>query len=395
MPNGWRQVRLGDVVARRKEPVRVIDEPAYTLMGIRWRHLGAYQRGDHVTSPARASTMFRMREGDFVFNRIDTDKGAVAVVGSDLDGALASNEFPAYRCAEQHLLPAYLWLHFQLPSVQRQLRGSGSEGRARWRESDFENHLLVIPPVADQRRIVHLIGTLEQAEQRARGVLDAALILRDQVCMWLADASDDAPLADLADIQFGRAFESSRFSDTGEARLLRGDNVSIGDLRWEGVRYWPSIDARDSAFQLEAGDVVIGMDRPVISAGVRVALVEKSDLPALLVQRVARVRLHQGLNARALVSLLGSAQVAAMFVNGQTGAFVPHLAAKDIRELRVPIHAVRGPHAETLTQIHSLGVRGRQHLQGLGRLKETLLSALLSGEHEIAESYDELMEVAS
>ena len=41
-------------------------------------------------------------------------------------------------------------------------------------------------------------------------------------------------------------------------------------------------------YQLCAGDVLLSLDRPVISSGFKVAQVREEDLPALLVQRVGR-----------------------------------------------------------------------------------------------------------
>ncbi|WP_166786063.1 restriction endonuclease subunit S [Cryobacterium lyxosi] len=111
--------------------------------------------------------MYRMRQGDFVFNRIDTDKGAFGVVDSKMSGAVASNEFPAYVCDQSQLLSEYLWLHFQQETVLGALRAAGSEGRARWKEADFERHTILLPSLAEQRRIVDLIGALDETIEAA------------------------------------------------------------------------------------------------------------------------------------------------------------------------------------------------------------------------------------
>jgi type I restriction enzyme S subunit len=88
----------------------------------------------------------------------------------------------------------------------------------------------------------------------------------------------------------GFAFPSAEFSSSSDdVPLLRGANISVGKLRWEDVVYWKRSDGDGlRRFELAEGDIVLGMDRPVISGGVRVARVTARDLPCLLLQRVVK-----------------------------------------------------------------------------------------------------------
>ena len=55
-------------------------------------------------------------------------------------------------------------------------------------------------------------------------------------------------------------------------RLVRGDNVIQGQLRWENAARWPSDHQDDiGRYRLEPGDVVLAMDRPWIEAGLKYA----------------------------------------------------------------------------------------------------------------------------
>jgi type I restriction enzyme, S subunit len=76
----------------------------------------------------------------------------------------------------------------------------------------------------------------------------------------------------------GYAFQSFGFSDNDEdTKLLRGINVGVNSLKWNEVVYWrrkPS-DGLD-AYVMQEGDIVIGMDRPLISEGIRVAKVKET-----------------------------------------------------------------------------------------------------------------------
>ncbi|MCD5422676.1 hypothetical protein LRS71_24505 [Rhodococcus pyridinivorans] len=130
----WRHLPAGKIARQRREIVRLEPGVEYRTMGVRWYGKGAYDRGIVTTETVKAKHLYRAREGDFTFNRIDTDKGAFDVVSTELDGALTTNEFPLYEVDEEEIDTRFLLLYFQSPEVLRQIGAvrAGSEGRARW-----------------------------------------------------------------------------------------------------------------------------------------------------------------------------------------------------------------------------------------------------------------------
>jgi type I restriction enzyme, S subunit len=141
-------------------------------------------------------------------------------------------------------------------------------------------------------------------------------------------------LGEVAEILPGYAFKSAEFSeDPNDTRLLRGDNIGHGRLRWDRTKRWPADRAADmSRYGLESGDVVLAMDRPWIDSGLKYAVVRKHDLPALLVQRVARLRGGPMLDQGFLRWLIGSAPFIRHVQAVQTGTAVPHISGKQIEE---------------------------------------------------------------
>jgi len=140
-------------------------------------------------------------------------------------------------------------------------------------------------------------------------------------------------LGDVTDLLTGFPFKSDRYVEHAEApRLLRGDNVAQGALRWDGAKRWPQ-DATDdvAAYRLREGDVVLAMDRPWIEAGLKYASVRVSDLPSLLVQRVARLRGNERLDTRFLKYVIGSSSFTNYILAVQTGTAVPHISSGQIR----------------------------------------------------------------
>jgi type I restriction enzyme S subunit len=85
------------------------------------------------------------------------------------------------------------------------------------------------------------------------------------------------------------------------------------------------------------GDLVIGMDRPLISDGMRVAKVSKEDLPCLLLQRVAKLSTGPHLNSDYLFRLLASDMFVAHFSPETTGVSVPHISPEQICNFVIPV----------------------------------------------------------
>jgi type I restriction enzyme S subunit len=87
-----------------------------------------------------------------------------------------------------------------------------------------------------------------------------------------------------------------------------------------------------AAYLLREGDVIVAMDRPWIAAGLKFASVRSSDLPALLVQRVARLRGARRLDTGFLKYLIGSHSFTEYILAVQTGTAVPHISGSQIKD---------------------------------------------------------------
>ncbi|MFC3640190.1 restriction endonuclease subunit S [Camelimonas fluminis] len=146
-------------------------------------------------------------------------------------------------------------------------------------------------------------------------------------------------LGDQADLLTGFPFRSEEYSTNCSAiRLLRGDNVVQGGIRWKDAKRWPLENLKHFArFELEVGDLVIAMDRTWIEAGLKVAPIGEQDTPSLLVQRVARVRSKAGFSQAYLRHLVRSFDFESYVKQAQTATAVPHISPTDIREYRIPV----------------------------------------------------------
>lgn len=93
----------------------------------------------------------------------------------------------------------------------------------------------------------------------------------------LAMASEwrEVQLGDVAILTTGFPFKSQHYTSELDApRLIGGDNIVQGQLRWESVRRWPrDMTTGLDDYWLEPGDVVLAMDRPWIEAGLKRAFI--------------------------------------------------------------------------------------------------------------------------
>src|SRR5690606_27277436 len=110
-------------------------------------------------------------------------------------------------------------------------------------------------------------------------------------------------------------------------KLVRGDNVTEGSLRWgDKTRIWKIITQDLDRFYLDENDIVIGMDGSKV--GKNFALIQKEDLPLLLVQRVARIRATSPLIAKYIYYSISSFNFKYHVNFSKTDPAIPHITLK-------------------------------------------------------------------
>lgn len=142
-------------------------------------------------------------------------------------------------------------------------------------------------------------------------------------------------LGDVTEMLVGFAFKSAGFldADSDGVRLLRGDNVQQGYIRWgDKTKKWPTAECDElERYQLAENDVILAMDRPIVGDGLKMAWIKPEDLPALLVQRVCRLRGKPGLALTSFIRyVLAAPEFSAHIHRITTGANIPHISGKDI-----------------------------------------------------------------
>lgn len=140
-------------------------------------------------------------------------------------------------------------------------------------------------------------------------------------------------LGEHVELLTGFPFKSQDFAESG-VRLARGDNVKRGHFEWgENTKYWHSVTPELSRFLLLEKDVLIGMDGSRV--GENWARVKSSDLPCLLVQRVARLRARDGLDQGYLWQLIANPDFVRFIKANRTGTSIPHISGPQIKTFQI------------------------------------------------------------
>lgn len=149
------------------------------------------------------------------------------------------------------------------------------------------------------------------------------------------------PIRSVASLQNGYAFKSEWFQSSG-IRLLRNVNVGHGAIEWAARVCLPEAMAEEfKRFSLAEGDIVVSLDRPFITTGTKVAIVQKHDLPCLLLQRVGRFQLdEERIDAGFLFLWVQSPSFTSQIDPGRSNG-VPHISSKQIESAELILPPVK------------------------------------------------------
>ena len=182
------------------------------------------------------------------------------------------------------------------------------------------------------------------------------------------DAWEQRKLGEVANLLTGFPFESKKFVREG-IKLVRGMNVKRGylDFSEELCECWSSSQGLEN-YLLNSGDILIQMDGALI--GKSYAKIKENQLPALLVQRVTRVRIQNQISDGSFVYQQIQKGFLTYIKGTKTETAVPHLSLNDIESFEIATPSVDeekkiGAFFESLDHLITLHQRKYDKLQVL------------------------------
>ena len=163
----WRSTTLGEIVAINPESVRGLPDQASIRyvdigsvsdsMGIDAANLESFRLHE---APSRAQRIIRAY--DVIVSTVRPNLRAFALVEPQLDGEVASTGFTVLRASEA-TLPGYIWAVVREECFVDWLmsRVTGSNYPA-VRAADIAAYECKLPPIDEQRRIVEVVGAMDE-----------------------------------------------------------------------------------------------------------------------------------------------------------------------------------------------------------------------------------------
>ncbi|KQH80139.1 hypothetical protein AO501_32800 [Mycobacterium gordonae] len=399
----WEQKRLSEVTTQVQDAVKVVDGESYPLLGVRWYAEGPFLREIVTSETSKATRFFRVRSGQFIYNRLFAWKGSFGLVGSDLEGSCVSNEFPLFECDRSRLLPEFLNLHFRQPKVWEDIErvSTGTTAsRNRWKESQFNDHLIALPLVAEQRRIVDVMEAVDaQIDALAAEIKAARALLRARRSELLVHDSATIPVKRAFSVLMGRQRAPQHAIGPYMTNYLRSANIGDGVLDLADVKQMNFNPAERAKFGLREGDVLVS-EGSASAAAVGLSAVWHGEIedPVCFQKTLLRFRAIDGVTTAAFTNHWCQwAFESGTFLEISSGTNIKHITA--VRVLEVPV-ALPGIEVQS-TIANELDTLETQHaaigaeIAHLRSLRSVLLASLLSGKIEIPESYDALLEKVS
>lgn len=403
LPPGWQTRLLGQVceINPRRPPLQRPDDAPTTFIPMP----AVAEFGAGITSPEirpyasvrKGYTYFA--EGDVLFAKITPcmQNGKHAIAHDLADGVgFGSTEFHVLRPHQDTTAP---WLHLFLlqPRILQDAAANltGAVGQQRIPPEYLASLTIPLPPLPDQRRITTALQAQLAAVAQARSALHAQLnATRTLTAAHLRTAFNSEvtrswpriPIGEMAELQSGYAFKSDWFVPNG-IRLLRNANVSQDRLDWTDTVFLPTARKEEfPTYDLREGDIVLSLDRPVVSGGLKVARVTTSDLPALLLQRVGRFRPSAALDTNYLFHFLHTQDFIGEITAHDQSLGVPHVSPKQVERVRIPMPPLADQRAiaaridTTLAETRALAAHQSARITTLDFLPTALFREAFSGQ---------------
>lgn len=189
------RTRFVDVMTRVRLPVKIEPTAEYPEVGVRSHGRGTFLKNPITGALLGAKKVFWLTPGDLTFNLVFAWEGAVALLGDDVAGKVASHRFPTYRGSSEWVAE-YAAHYFRTPEGAHALLDYSPGGAGRNKTLSLkrlENHVMPFPSDEVGRSIVATLKRLSDSAEAARAHADTLRTLRSNLLAVLASGEHEIP----------------------------------------------------------------------------------------------------------------------------------------------------------------------------------------------------------
>ena len=181
VPDGWQVVRLGNVAHERNQRA---NSASQTEVFSVTKHAGFVRSLEYFNRQvfSRDTSNYKIvRRGDLAYATIHLDEGSLGILRK-ADTGIISPLYTVFEANKAWTEPEFLFSLMKLPPMVLLYQRIG-EGTVHRRKSISFERLgrlsFAIPPLTEQRRILSVLNSIDEAIERTEAVIAASVRLRD------------------------------------------------------------------------------------------------------------------------------------------------------------------------------------------------------------------------
>ena len=334
----------------------------------------------------------KFRNGDTIMARITPclENGKVSKVNILTKGEVGfgSTEYIVLRAIPNVSDPDFIYYltisdFVRAPAIKSMV---GSSGRQRVQQNVLETLKLPLPPYDEQKKIAAILSALDEKIATNRAINDN--LLEQALTLYSTQFSTigrNGCIGDYCSIKSGFAFKSSWWTHSG-VNVIKIGSINQDNLNLLECSYVDN-DKIEKAkdFKVGAGDLLIAMTGATIG---KFAMVPYSSEILLVNQRVGKFFLGDNPVKKLpfIYCTLKQPEVYSEVVNRGQGSAQPNISASDIMSIPcvIPSQGAINSFNDTTQPLFNLIISNQRENQQLSKLRDTLLSKLMSGEIDVS-----------
>lgn len=164
-------VSIGQIITKSIKPIEIEDNISYKQITLKTNGGGAVLRDVKQGNKIGTKKQYLVSAGQFIMSKIDARNGAFGVVGTDLDGAAVTADFPVFDVDKECILPDYLALISSTAPFVRfaQSCSRGTTNRQRIDVNLFLSQRIPLPTLKEQHALVASYNKIIEQSERLEG----------------------------------------------------------------------------------------------------------------------------------------------------------------------------------------------------------------------------------